>query len=533
MSAVSLRQSELPGTRPIYRDFLVDFRQVGGFYAHPPSVEAACAAASDVRLGADHRRKLVEELARQNNGGDASTLASLERLSDPGTVVVATGQQVGLLGGPVFTLYKALTAVRCAEELTRNGVPAVPVFWLATEDHDLEEVRHCWAFSASGEPSRIDAVTEGEAGAAVGEIRIADSRLDRFRDLCDGLPYADEASALARDAYGGEREFGTSFRALYRRLLSGTGILFLSPMQEGIRELAAPLMRRAIERAPDLTDQLVRRGTGLRAAGYHQQVRVLPSTSLVMLFENASRVALERRNGSYWIESRAFTSKDLLARLDRAPLDISPTALLRPVVQDYLLPTAALIAGPSEAAYLAQSAVLYESLLGRMPAVLPRASYTVIDSVSRKLLRKYRMGFLDCMASRAELEARVAASLVPTALRQSIRSHRDRIDESLQGIELTLLDFDPTLAESFRRSRSKIGYQLEKIGLKVYRESLRRSGTARRHAARLSDTLFPNGHLQERIFGVLSFVARFGMSFVDRVRAETQPGSADHKAIVV
>ncbi len=533
MSAVSFRQSELPGTSPLFRDLLCDFAAVSGFFAHPPSVAAACEAASEVRLASRRRRRLVDELSRQNESGDHATRASLDRLADPSTVVVATGQQVGLLGGPAFTLYKALTAVRCAEDLTRRGYPAVPVFWLATEDHDLAEVDHAWTFDHSSQPHRLRAVTEGANAAAVGSIRVADARLDEFESLCSGLPYAAEAVGLARGAYGGSFRFGRSFQALYESLLAGSGIIFLSPMRQGIRALAAPLVRTVIGRASELADLLLRRGAGLEAAGYHQQVRFQPSTSLLMLFENARRVALKRRNGSYWLGTRSFTPQDLLSRVESAPYDLSPNALLRPVMQDYLLPTAALVVGPSEAAYLAQSAALYGNLLGRMPVVMPRASFTVLDPASRKLLRKHGLSPSDCWVPRRALDAAIASSLVPAPLRATLRRHSARIGESLRGIEAAVAEFDPTLAASFKRSQSKIEHQLGKARSKVRLEALRRSETARRQAARLAGFLYPDGHVQERLYSVLAFVAKFGPAFVDRVRAATESGCPDHKVLEI
>lgn len=533
MSAVSFRQSELPGTSPLFRDLLCNFAAVGGFFSHPPSVEAACNAASEVRMPLRHRRQLVDELSRQNANGDDATRASLDRLSDAATVVVATGQQVGLLGGPAFTLYKALTAVRCAERLTRRGVSAVPVFWLATEDHDLAEVNHAWTFDQSSHPHCIQAVTEGADGAAVGNIRVTDARLDDFDSLCSGLPYSQEAVGLASEAYGGSVEFGQSFQSLYESILGGSGIIFLSPMGEGIRALAAPLVRTAIQRASGLTDLLLRRGVGLEAAGYHQQVRFQPSTSLLMLFENAKRESLKRRNGSYWLRSRSFTPEDLLARVDTAPYDLSPNALLRPVMQDYLLPTAALVVGPSEAAYLAQSAALYEELLGRMPVVMPRASFTVLDATTRKLLRKHGLSPADCWVPRQALDSAIASSLVPPPLRGTLRTQSARIGELLRTIEGAIAGFDPTLAESFKRSKGKIEYQLGKTRTKVKLEALRRSGTARRHAAKLAGFLYPDGHVQERRYSVLSFMAKFGPSFIDCVRAATEPGCPDHKILEI
>ncbi len=532
MSAVSLPQSDLPGTRRLYADLLYDYGGVGRFFPHRPSVEAAKDAASDVGLDARHRQSLVDELRRQNHDGGAATLANLDRLASQGTVVVATGQQVGLLGGPVFTLYKVLTAVRCAEELTRCGTPAVPVFWLATEDHDLDEVNHTWVFGPTGVPRRIEATTEGESGAAVGEVRVLEARLDVAEALFEGMPFASEAVSLARSAYGAAPLFGQGFGALYRSLLRESGIVFLCPMEPGIRELAAPLLRNAIERTPELTDALLRRGTSLLAAGYHQQVHFQASTSLVMLFEDSRRVALKRENGIYRAKSRSYSRDELLGRLAETPLDISPSALLRPVMQDFLLPTAALVAGPSEAAYLGQASVLYEKLLGRMPAVLPRASFTVLDSVLSKLLNKYRLSWSDCLVPRRELEVAIASKVVPSPLQEVLQSERAGIGHSLEQIEKALRSFDPTLADSFELSGQKIGYQLDKIQSKVSREALRRSETSQLHAAKLADSLYPTDNLQERVYGVLPFLAKYGLSFVDRVLDAIEPGFADHKVLI-
>lgn len=531
MAVRSIRQSELPGASPLFRDWVKDFAKVGSFYAHPPSVEGALAAASEVSLPAGRRKRLVDELAGQNGNGGAATAASLDRLSAPGTVVVATGQQVGLLGGPVFTLYKALTAVRLAEELTRRGTPAVPVFWLATEDHDLDEVNHAWAFDHAGQPHRIECVTEGPVGDAVDRMSVTDAGLDAFASFSERLPFADESLRLARGAYSRPGGFGSSFQALYRKILAGTGMVFLSPMSDGIRRLAAPLVKTSIDRAAGLTGLLLRRERRLADDGYHSQVRFRASSSLLMAFEDAGRRPLHRRNGAYWIGSRSWSTGELLARAEDRPSDLSPTALLRPVIQDFLLPTAAIVVGPSEAAYLAQSAVLYEDLLGRMPAVVPRESFTIVDTGCAKLLKRHGLEPDDCWVGRRDLDAAIAKGLVPAALRGTLESQADRIGSAMQRIEEGLLGFDPTLSASFRRSMAKIEYQLGRIRLKVEREALRRSDTARRHAAKLSGFLYPRGHLQERLYSVLSFIARFGTDFADRVRQAAEPGSGRHKVL--
>lgn len=530
---VCIRQTELPGVRPLFASLLYRFQEVERFYRYPPLLDSAEDAAREIRFAARRRADLTAELRRQNEGCGPETAANLERLGEPGTVVVACGQQAGLFGGPVFTVYKALTAARFAAELTRRGTPAVPVFWLATEDHDLAEVDHAWVFSPEGAAAKLQAVTEGVAGAAVGTHRIADAGLAGLEQALRGFPFAEEAAALAREAYAGGPCFAEAFPALLRKLLGRYGLIFLCPMQRGIRRLAAPFIEQAFERSAELTAKLMDRGRELEQAGFHRQVHVDTETSLFFLFENGVRVALRKHGDGYRAGSRRYAAGDLAARLRENPADFSPNALLRPVMQDFLLPTAVLVGGPAELAYLGQSAVLYEALLGRMPAFLPRAAFTILDAKAAKLLERYRLTPEQCLVPAAELEERIAASLVPPELHGALAGGAREIEAALGRMERSLAHFDPSLRASFSLSAGKMRYQLEKIQAKTARASLRRNKTAQRHAAYLSGFLYPNRALQERVYGVLPFIAKFGGDFIDRAAAAIAPDCVDHQVLTL
>ena len=519
--------------RPLFASLLHRFQDVEGFYRYPPVLDSAAAAAREIRFDPGLRAELTAELRRQNAGCGAETAANLDRLEEPGTVVVATGQQAGLFGGPVFAIYKALTAARFAAELTRRGTPAVPVFWLATEDHDLAEVDHAWVFSPDGAAARLQAVTQGVAGAAVGTHRIADAGLAGLEESLRDFPFAEEAAEAAREAYAHGPRFAEAFPALLRRLLGRFGLIFLCPMQQGIRRLAAPFMEQAIERSAELTAKLAVRGRELDQAGFHRQVHMDAETSLFFLFEKGVRVALKKQGDVWRAGAGRYTAGDLKARLRGAPADFSPNALLRPVMQDFLLPTAALVGGPAELAYLAQSAVLYESLLGRMPAVLPRAAFTVLDAKAAKLLERYRLAPVECLAPAAELEERIAAALIPAKLHGAFAGGANEIESALGRMERSLAHFDPSLRASFSLSARKIRYQLEKIQAKTAREGLRRNETAQRHAAYLSGFIYPNRNLQERVYGVLPFIAKFGGGFIDRIAASITPDCVDHQVLTL
>ena len=231
-------------------------------------MESFQAAASEIQFSSEQRAALIAALRQQNPDGP-----SLERLAQPGTVVVATGQQVGLFSGPAYAVYKALHAARLAEWLTANGIPAVPVFWLATEDHDFAEVDHVWVFDSEYQPRRLEMRRPASAQPA-GDVTLVAPPVGELRDIVGGLPFGEEVAAMVEETYRPGATMGQAFGDLLRRLLPDRGILQVDPMLPAFRELAAPAMRAAVERAEDLTAAVLERNRQLAAAGYHAQVHV-------------------------------------------------------------------------------------------------------------------------------------------------------------------------------------------------------------------------------------------------------------------
>ena len=529
MKGACIRHTELPSTSRLFADFLYDFDKVSRFYAHPPQTGAIADAARAVRLEPSRRRALVDALAAQNGDGGAEVNEHLDLLSRPETVVVVTGQQVGLYGGPVFSLYKALTAAKLAVQLTAQGVPAVPVFWLATEDHDLEEVDHGWVFDADGSPRKLEVKAAAHAQQPVGGLRITEDSNRALAEALGVLPYAGDALALARSSYGDTCSFQSGFQALMRQLTGPWGLLFLDPMRSVIRELAAPTVREAIERMPELSAALIERGNDLAHAGYHAQVHFTNETSLVFLMDQDRRIALSRFDGVYaGAGGVRLTSDELIARLDSDPESISPNALLRPVVQDLILPTAVYVGGPAELAYLAQSQVIYQRILGRAPVVLPRASFTVLDARAGKLLGRYGLTVKDCLTKTHDLKQQISARLIPPDLNQSFETAQASLAQTLDGLGAAIGSFDQSLGAAFEKSRRKMFHQFEKSRRKTARESLLRDGRAERDAEYLSNLIFPREAQQERVYSPLAFTAKYGRGFAERIYENTHLDCHDH-----
>lgn len=525
MRTICIPHTELPGTSALFADYLYRFDRVARFYRHDPHDPASITrAAAEAEIPFSRRQAVVSVLRRTN--GESPALSMLEM---PGTVAVVTGQQAGLFGGPAYTLYKALTAAKLAHQLNNSGIRAVPVFWMATEDHDHLEIDHCHVYNRRRRPVRLAARANGKAGQPVGTVVVDEPPVEMLRQALEGLLYADEVTSLIEEAYRPGVTFGAGFQRLLERLLAGFGFVFADPMAEGFRALAEPLLKEAALGSAELSAALAERGRELNEAGYHVQVHFDDSTSLFFLMRDGLRHRLKLKGKEYQIGAETFSLEDLAQHAAM----LSPTALLRPVMQDYLFPTAAFVCGPAEIAYLAQSETLYRSLLGRSPVIVPRSGFTLLDERGRMLMERYHLGLADCFHGEEALRQRVAQILIPEELENAfddsileVRSAADRLRGHLHG-------FDPTLAAAMEKSKAKILYQMEKIQKKTAAEALRRNGLADSAVGHIAGLVFPERHLQERYYSILPFLATHGLDLIDTIYENTQQGCPDHLILTV
>src|SRR5574340_68808 len=520
MECSCVRQTDLAHTTRLFADYVYHPDRVARFYDHPHrDSETYAEAARTIELPAARRAALIEALRPANAGS-----AALDTLASPETVAVVTGQQVGLFSGPAYTIYKALTAVRLARELSARGIPAVPVFWLATEDHDFSEVNHVWVFDPDHHPRKLE-MPRTSSGQPVGSVELTDPPLDDLRAALAGFPFADEVMEMAASAYTPGSTMGTAFGALLRKVLGGFDMVQVDPMSPAVRELAAPVLRRAVEQAPELTATLLERNGELAAAGYHAQVYIEDSTSLVFLLENGRRLPLKRHGGAYMQEGRRFTAAELASRAAR----LSPNALLRPVAQDSMLPTVAYVGGPAELAYLAQSQVLYRRLLGRMPIAVPRTGLTLFDVRACKLMRRYELHLPDFFHGFGALRDRMAARLAPPELHAVVEESRTAVENAADRLASELERFDPSLRKALEKSRAKIRYQIARMERRVGREAMLRDERAGREADYLYGLIYPERHLQERLYGILPFLAAHGPGLVERLYDNVRLDCPDHQ----
>lgn len=510
----------IPGTSKLFRDYLYDFGHVARFFGtHFLDTDALIQAARQLAFPDSRRERMVAALREQN--GDSSALRQLARR---GTVAVVTGQQVGLFSGPAYTIYKALTAVKLASELNQRGIAAVPVFWLATEDHDLAEVDHAWVFDQNARPAKVSVTSTVTNGGPVGNVELATVPISELRTSLGDLPFAGEIVNQIERAYRPGATLGSAFRSLLSDILQDFGLLYLDPLAPQVRDIASDFIRESIEGVPNLIADLHKRSQELVSAGYHAQVLVDRDTSLLFLLSAGKRTAIRWRDGRFIAKDHSYTAAELKEIANR----ISPNALLRPVMQDYLLPTVTYIGGPAEIAYLAQSQVLYRTLLGRMPVIFPRNGFTLLDGRATKLLERYGLVVRDMFVPHEKVASHIADKLVPSGLMQDFADLQSGISSSIEKLQSKLTQFDPTLEHAAKKSSAKILYQIDKLRGKTAREALARDHRATRDASYLYNLIYPHRHLQERFYSIVPFLAKYGLDLPQRMLSQTQLVCPDH-----
>jgi bacillithiol synthase len=524
-----LKPGELPHATKLFTAFLEDFSAVERFYAHPPTLEGVLESAGRVRWPPEMRAAVVEVLREQNRrlGGDSAAEQNLDRLAG-GAVAVVSGQQVGLFSGPGYSFYKALTVARLARELTARGVDAVPIFWLATEDHDLAEVNECFWFTGRGVERFALPADEPGGGQRVGELALPGevaALVERAVTSLDG-PSADSVGAALREAYAPGETWGSAFGKLMARLLAGRGIILLDPLDTRLHRLAAPAYRRALVQSENLAGELLARGRELARAGYHAQVKFTGRSTLLFLNLDGRRLPLRRREAGFAAGETVFSLAELDGLIDRSPEAWSANVLLRPVVQDALLPTAAYVAGPAEIAYFAQAQAVYRQLETRMPAIVPRAGFTLVSPAVARLLEKYHLEIRDVFRGRQHLRACLERQFLPRGLNARMDRSEAALRRLLAGLRPPLDRLDHTLTGALETAERKMLYQLEKLRRKAGRAANFRSGQLDRHEALLFDALFPRRNLQERTLCLVPFLAAQGLGLLEELAEAVQPGAA-------
>jgi bacillithiol biosynthesis cysteine-adding enzyme BshC len=487
------------------------------------------------------RTALCDALREMNTswGAGEATLANIELLRDEGCVAVVSGQQAGLFTGPLYTIYKALSAVKLAGCLTQRNTKAVPVFWIATEDHDFAEVARAEFINRECQLGSVSVPTSlHQEGHSVGQVVLDDSITGVIEELMAQIPdseFSPNLKSVLLDSWQPGRSYGAAFARMMTALLVEHGLIFLDPRDPRLKKLAAPLYADAARRAPEIAVAVEARSRELEADGYHAQVAATANSFPLFLHdEDGARHALTRiENGKYRTKVSAVEySAGELADLALAdPEKFSPNVTLRAVVQDYLLPTLMYSGGAAEIAYFAQTSEVYRILERPVTPILPRSSLTMIERHTGRVLDRYALSLVDLFNGLDNVLARVVEEYLGAATAKSLTESEAAVNAELDKLREQLSAVDPTLADALETGRRKINYQLEGLRTRFHRAQMSRDEAAQRQIKRALDQLYPEKNLQERHINITSLLARHGKYVIEWIFNAINLESTEHQIV--
>jgi len=509
---------------------------VRAFYPVDFRDPAACLRAATSRDYPAARRAVVASILRRQAeswGLLEASRESLERFARPDTIVVVSGQQPGLFGGPLYTLYKTLTGIAFARELERaTGRPVVPIFWVASDDHDFEESRR--AFLGDGGAPVTELAYPLEAaprGVSLARVRLEAPVLDLLRQADEALSsttYRGDVIGRLREAYAPGRGWTEAFARLAGGWVAPWGALVFDPADAEAKRLALPVFEREIDLHGRSAEAARIQGAELVAHGYHAQI-ARSGQELNLFWHGEAREAIRLgKDGALRLaeSGREIENRDLLAKLRERPEDASPGVLLRPIMQDYLLPTAAYVGGPSEVAYWAQVYALYPLFEMNPPAIVPRAGATIVEPKIAKVLE--RMGIpWDALAGDVEAVIRdTLAGFLPVDFPTLFETERAGWIESMKRIEAAVTSFDPSLKAAAETATGRMVHEGQALEKKLMQVWKRRHEELVQKIRRARESLFPGGGLQERKLSVLGYAAEHGPALFEEFRGKIrEPGA--------
>ena len=537
---LSIDIRRFPWIRRLAADYVFDHARVAEFFAGNPEDPAAWRdAIARTQRHPRQRDRLVDVLHAQqrDRGAPPAAVEAAGELTDRQSVAIVTGQQAGLFGGPLFTLLKALTAIRLAQQVrAEHGVPAVAVFWIDAEDHDWDEVKSCRVLDselkvlsiAAGDPS-------GAGNEPVARVRLDDAVVAALSALESALPTTEFTPALLdslRAVYCPGTGMADAFGRWLEQTLGSRGLVVFDAADAAAKPLVAQLFADELDH-PGRTSRLAAEaGERLAARDYH--VQATPQQGSTALFHiNSGRQSIKPHPQGFQVGDTVEIAASLRQRVLESPAEFSPNVLLRPLVQDTLFPTACYVAGPNELAYLAQLRQVYESFSLPMPLIQPRASATILDTNAMRFLTRHDIPMESLRAQdEAVLNDVLEAQLPPSvdaSLEDAIQAIQPRMERLAKEVQL----IDATLEGATRSTLGRMQDDLKKLHGKIIQAAKRKDETLRRQFRHAKGQAFPEGEPQERVIGFVYFLNRYGPALVDRLSRDLPLEAGIHWVVTI
>ena len=535
--------SHLPGVSRLFVDYIENFDRLAAFYAVDYRSRAALLDQAEQASRHDYPRAEVAKILQQQNhrwGAGEAVERNLAALAQKGSVAVVTGQQVGIFGGPLFTLYKALTCLKLAESLSaRLGKAVVPIFWLAADDDDVAEVNRLTITNRENELISLSCAFDTAERRPVSQVHLTEDIENSHRALSAAIAeteFKSEVLQALQQAYRAGASLPEAFARWLLNLLGQYGLVVMNPADPALKHLALPLFEREMSANSPSTAAALRAVANLTQNGYDSQVSLRPDR-FNLFYVQTQRHTLEQRDGRFVSTDGAleFSRAELLQHLQEHPENFSPNVMLRPVLQDFLLPTVAYVAGPAEIAYFAQLRNVYEAFDVPMPVIFPRQSMTLLEKKIAHVLEKYHLSIADFWSAQSnaaeELISRVVKREAADELFSPVVAARDELGRQLATLKTRAVAIDATLGGFIEKEQGKIFHQLDGIEKKLLQAAKRQNETLAQQITKAAHALYPHHHLQERELSFVPFLCKYGRGLIQQLYEQIDLTNFQHQIV--
>ncbi len=544
MQTINFRRfpAELDNFSDLFLDYIDHFEAVAEYYAGDfHNIEALRAMLPRIAEFPRNREALVSVLLEQNASYGSSPIAiqNIHLLRRQNTFAIVTGQQVGFLGGPLYTLYKIITTLNLSTQLSHlfPEYRFVPIFWLEGEDHDFEEVSYIRTITKENGLLELQYLPHGKPldrnPGAVGALQLTSAVEDFFQQVRQSLVSTEFSEPLfeaLREIYQVGRSLNQAFVRFINYLFPDSGLVFVDPNNRELKELARRIFEEELMTFPNLCELVIDRSAHLEAV-YHAQAK--PKAINLFLFHKGGRYLIEPSESGFSLKGsrQKFTREEIMQVLNESIELLSPNVILRPIFQDWLLPTAMYVAGPSEIAYFAQLKPLYEHFRIPMPIIYPRASATILEEKIQKVLDRYSLSVLDFYGDIDELEQRILEQESNIHLDELFKEVKTKVGEALTELKFGLNHIDPTLLGALETTRSKIDTNLSSLREKAVAAQKRKNETLINQVRKSANHIIPDNQLQERWLSPLHFLNKYGFQFTHWLQSELRYNVFEHQIL--
>lgn len=535
-----IKYSDISGFQNLFLDYIEDFEKVENYFSKDFRAIELLPEIKLNKKSTEHREKIVQILKDQykNYNTGKHTQLNIEALKNENTFAVVTGQQLGLFGGPLYTFYKIITAIKLSAYLKMKfeDFEFVPVFWLEGDDHDFEEVRSFKVINDRNEVEEIkyDDGLESDANRGnVAGIKFNENLNQIFDHLQNELrdtEFKNDLMNLLRNSYGEGKIFESSFKSLLINLFDEYGIIFFEPGDKKIKHILKPVFEQELDDFRNHTQHVIERSAALEEK-YHAQVKVKPVN--LFLTDEDGRFSIEPAEDSFRLKGKRkkLSREEIQNILEEQPERFSPNVLLRPICQDYLFPTAFYIAGPSEVSYFAQVTPLYKDFNIEPPFIYPRSSATIVEKNISGVIEKYNLDYKNIFSNSDQLVPNVVNQVSEFDVEKMFDGLSTQIDNLLDSVTEDLESLDQNLSGVAEKTKSRIEHSLDGLKDKTEKAQQKKHDVAVRQINKVLALLLPNGNLQEREINFIYFANKYGVDFVKWLYNELKINKFEHQIL--